>query len=602
MKKTLGFYLLLLFAFLTDVFLVTGCSNPSTGGPGGPEGPKKPEGPSVITGPITAAALQTLIDRDSPILIGGAVQVQKGIVDLKSTQITVDGSLSFNGCTVNAVNADIIVGGGSISTNNSIILVPTVEPAWVGKATGNGTLVPLVSVEEFARGNSVNYTLQTLQIDSTGKISDVDISRGLGNKKIYVIGELKNNYAGLDLSGEHSNIMTLGSINSSANIKLGDATLSGNLTTTGAATLTASKTIIVGGNLSTGTGHVAVDASFTVKGTASIGGTFKLTNAVTFEGDVFFADDITRAGNGTLSFGGNVTLASGKKIPGTIALAAGKSINGALTAETPIALTPAYNAMFTVDTSGSKKFTLDTAGCTLSKGTLAVASGATLVLKENFTVASGATLVNNGTIPIGAAKALLLTASRTGIGKIAGTGTISAGKTTITGVWEAKGNAGTVTIANTGDNGATITASYAAGLSAGAAGAVITQAAGAGNVLTIGTGTTIALGGDGTTIVGSLVLKGAADNPGKLTFAANGYNATGNSLVTTNAVANAAINGVTRIAGNADVGKGIAGRFDIGSVAKFGRLGAGTTPNSITGSSADTVLNGGAYPAGSFGN
>jgi hypothetical protein len=155
---------------------------------------------------------------------------------------------------------------------------------------------------------------------------------------------------------------------------------------------------------------------------------------------------------------------------------------------------------------------------------------------------------------------------------------------------------------NTNDNGATITTAYTAGLKAGAAGAVITQTAAAGNVLTIGTSTTIALGGDGTTAVGSIVLKGAASDPGKLTFAANGFGATGNSLVTTDAAATIAINGITKIAGNGGVGKGIAGNFDIGSVVKFSRLGAGASPNGITGGAADTVLSGGAYPAGSFGN
>jgi hypothetical protein len=601
MKKTFPFYSLILPAFLAGVFLVAGCPNPSSRTPEVPGVPGTPEapGPSVVTGTITGAALQTLVNRGASILIGGPVRIQDGIVDLKSASITVDGPLSFNNCIINAVNADITLGGGSITANGgSVILVPAVEPVWAGKVTGGGTLVPLVSVEEFISGNGFNYTLQSLRIDSAGKILGVDISKALGGKKVYVIGELKNDYAGLDLSRDHSNIVVLGGISSGADIRLGAAVLSGGLTTTGTATLSVIRTVIVGGGLNTGTGAVAIDAPFAVKGTASIGGTFKFSNTVSFEGDVSFADDITRAGGGTLNFEGNVTIAKGKKInlPGAVALATGKSINGALAADTPVTLTPASNAVLTVDGADSKKFTFDTAGCTLTKGTLVIAPDATIAFMENLSVAANAGIVNNGNIST--AKALTLSAG----GRIAGTGTISAGKTAISGAWEVKGPRGTVAIVNTKDNGATITASYAAGLKAGAAGAVITQAAGAGNVLTIGTATTIALGGNGTTAVGSLVLKGAASDPGKLTFAANGFGATGNSLITTDAVATIAINGLTRIAGNDGVGKGIAGNFDIGSVVKFSRLGAGASPNSITGGSADTVLSGGAYSAGSFGS
>jgi hypothetical protein len=545
--------------------------------------------------------MQTLVNRGASILIGGPVQVQEGVVDLKSAHIIVDGSLSFNNCIVNAVNADIAIGGGSITTNNnSVILVPAAEPAWVRKVTGSGTLAPLVSVEEFTRGNGGNYALQSLQIDSAGKILGMDLSKVTGGKKVYITGELKNDYAGLDLSRDYSNIVVLGSVSSGANIRLGAATLSGGLSTTGAATLSTVRTVVVGGDLSTGTGAVAIDAPFTVKGTASIGGTFKFSNTVSFEKDVSFADNITRTGGGTLGFEGNVTIANGKKLnlPGVVTLAAGKSINGALAADTSVTLTPAFNTVLTVDSADNKKLTFDTAGCTLAKGTLAVASDATIALGENLTVAANAAIINNGNISITAAKALMLSAGS----RIAGTGRIDAGKTTIGGAWEAKGTRGTVTIMNTKDNGATITASYAAVLKAGAAGAVITQAADAGNLLTIGTATTIALGGDGTAAVGTIVLKGAASNPGKLTFAANGYGTTGNSLIITDAAATIAINGVTKIAGNNGVGKGIAGNFNIGSVAKFGRLGAGASFNSITGGSADTVLSGGAYPAGSFSN
>jgi hypothetical protein len=598
MKKTHGFHSLLLCVFFTGTFLAAGCPNPSDGTQGAP-GTSGASGPTVLTGTITGTALQTLVNQGTSILIGGAVQVQEAVVDLKSAHITVDGPLSFTGNSiVNAVNADITVGGGSITTNiNSVILVPALEPSWAGKAA-NATLVPLVSVEELIRGNGVNYTLQSLQIDSAGKISGTEISRALGGKKVYVIGELKNDYASLDLSREHSNIVVLGSISSGADIKVGSAFLSGDLSTTGMANLTAVRAVTIGGSLSTGTGAVVVDAPFTVKGTASVGGVFKFADTVLFEGDASFADNITRAGGGTLGFEGNVTIASGKKItlPLTVTLAAGKSINGALAADTPVTLTPALNASLSVDASDSKKLSFEKAGCTLGKGTLAIAPGAAIALEESFRVSPGAAIANNGSVSI--AKSLILPAS----GSISGTGTVNAGKTTISGAWEVKGSRGTVTITNANGLGATITSAYGAGLRAAAAGALITQTAGAGNVLTIGTATTIALGGDGTTALGSIVLKGASSDPGKLTFTANGFGATGNSLITTDAAATTAINGVTKIAGNTGAGKGIAGNFDISGTAKFSRLGASAPSNSISGGGTDTVLNGGVYPAGSFGN
>jgi hypothetical protein len=468
---------------------------------------------------------------------------------------------------------------------------------------------------EFAAGNSVNYALESVYVDSTGKISGVDISGGLGNKKIYVTGELKNDYAALDLFGTHSGIIPLGSVNSAANIRLSAATLSGDLTTTGTATLNISRTVSVGGNLTTGTGAVTVaDAQLIVKGAASVGGTLGLSNTgnttAMFKRDASFADDITKIGNGSVKFEGNVTLAKGKKLTFknscTVTLAAGKSINGALAADVAVTLTPFANATLTVDAADSRKLTLDTAACTLTRGTLAVAKDATLVLGENFTVTAGTALVNNGTIPITATESLILSAGNTGNdGRIAGTGTIIAGKTRISGTWEASGTSGMVNITNTNDTGATITATVTSVFKAIATDAVITQTAGTGNVLTIGANTAIALGGNGITTAGSIVLKGAASDPGKLTFAAYGVSTPGTSRVTTTGGNGIAINGITKIAGNMGVGKGIAGKFNdaiIGNATTFSVLGGGAASNSITGGTADTILRSGAYPAGSFNN
>jgi hypothetical protein len=174
-------------------------------------------------------------------------------------------------------------------------------------------------------------------------------------------------------------------------------------------------------------------------------------------------------------------------------------------------------------------------------GTGAAASGATVTVSSDLTitanktvsvfngvtltVSAGKTITNNGTITLGAgAKLALATASTTSVGKIAGTGVINAGKTVISGAWEAVGateTAGTLTITSAA-TGATITAdgTNATGLKAGAAGAAITQNAGTNNALTIATVTTINFGGTDTTTPVCKISLTKGTNTGKLTLSA----------------------------------------------------------------------------------
>ncbi|MDR2759109.1 MAG: hypothetical protein LBB78_07000, partial [Spirochaetaceae bacterium] len=159
-----------------------------------------------------------------------------------------------------------------------------------------------------------------------------------------------------------------------------------------------------------------------------------------------------------------------------------------------------------------------------------VIPGSTPGPAKTLIIGAGKTFTYNGPVTIEAGGNLVLaTDSTTAVGKIAGTGSIIAGETAITGAWEAvaaNATPGTLTITSAAA-GATITAdgTNATGLKASATGATITQKAGdASNTLTIGaTGHVTIIDLDGTTTgaVGKLVVSGGA-NPGKVAFAVIG--------------------------------------------------------------------------------
>jgi hypothetical protein len=146
---------------------------------------------------------------------------------------------------------------------------------------------------------------------------------------------------------------------------------------------------------------------------------------------------------------------------------------------------------------------------------------------KTLVIGAGKTFTYDGQVNIAAGGSLVLeTTSTTSVGKIAGTGSIIAGLTTIKGAWEAvaeTADPGTLTIGSTA-NGATITAdgAEATGLKASAAGATITQAGGtSGNTISIGAATKLTLGGTTTAPLGAILLKSAGTNPAKLTLAAD---------------------------------------------------------------------------------
>jgi hypothetical protein len=181
------------------------------------------------------------------------------------------------------------------------------------------------------------------------------------------------------------------------------------------------------------------------------------------------------------------------------------------------------------------------------------------------------TIVPGGTL-------ILATGTGSSVAKIAGTGKITAGFTTISGAWDAVGgNVGTVTFLSAA-TGATITAdgTGATGLKAGA-GAIITQNAGeATNNLIIGAATDIDLGGTDAE-VGVILLKndtseGKSDatKNAKLTLsvAATSTIKTGNAIGAKGAAMPLATAGVSVVSGSAFEKFGITNLAGDGTKAK----------------------------------
>jgi hypothetical protein len=204
------------------------------------------------------------------------------------------------------------------------------------------------------------------------------------------------------------------------------------------------------------------------------------------------ADTLASVTAVTVAEGGSFTAAAATFAAATnITIDATATFSGALAP--PGDITVGAKALLTIDNSGS--LTIKAAQTLANAGTVALAS------------TGGSVKLTSGLL--------------TGGAKITGTGKLTAGKTEITGDWQAVGtHASGVTIAATSADAATITAASGEVFTAGA-GAKITQLTGANNNLTIATATVIDLGGT-TSAVGSIVLKKDDTNPGKLSFGATG--------------------------------------------------------------------------------
>ncbi|MDR0589112.1 MAG: hypothetical protein LBG25_01055, partial [Spirochaetaceae bacterium] len=208
--------------------------------------------------------------------------------------------------------------------------------------------------------------------------------------------------------------------------------------------------------------------------------------------------------------------AGGTPAPGTpLSVAAGGTVNG-ITFPAPVKVAAVAAGSATIEGITIEEDQLLTIPASATLVIAAGAPGTGETPAENLFVYEGQVVIE------ATGKLVLATASTANVGRIKGTGTITAGTTTITGAWEAvaaTSDAGTLTILGAA-TGATITAdgTNATGLKAGAAGAAITQAVGASNNLSIGANTVINLDGTDAAAVGKLVLTGDGTNPGKLTL------------------------------------------------------------------------------------
>ncbi|MDR0637796.1 MAG: hypothetical protein LBG27_02655 [Spirochaetaceae bacterium] len=365
MKK---FFLSVAVLLSVSLFLIGCPTDPESGVAGAPGS----VGTTQLSANITAASLQGIVDRGGPILISGSVEIGAGYVDLKGASITVDGALTFaSDSFVNARSAKVAIGAGSIDIQNAVIFPPAGTSVWDSAAnTGSsGKLAPLVSVADFAAAaGSGAYAVQDVTVDASGNIGGTAKATVLGSKTVYILGTLTNADATLDLSTA-TGVKPLGSISSSANIKLAATTLLGNLTVTGAATLTTTNAVDVKGTLTTGTGAVTLGGNLTVGGNAVIGGALAgptSSATITFNG-------------ATASIASYTAKAVASKDT-----FAGKAV---LTIGTLTDIASESEVVFNGPTTVTKMFTPGTSGAIIA------GSGAV-----TFTAALGATTDNNVTV------------------------------------------------------------------------------------------------------------------------------------------------------------------------------------------------------------
>jgi hypothetical protein len=595
---------------------LAGCESPADGSAGA-------SGAIYLSGSLTSAGIQAAIDSGAPLVFAGVTQFDEDIVIVPAGRgVKLIGESAFtlhNSGLLVLEDASSIAGDGKIAgSGTGTVIAPealkdkavnaafikiqsgeTIEPEEPFAVAGNITISDADTSETNIKNNEFDGTVGTLYV-----VGSVTVSAAIADSaNIFVLNnatvsetqtEVINWKVGGTLTATKAPTAGAGAIYAKT-LDVSGAGDTINLSVSGTVTveeLVTAGTVVI----TTGTGGLTADkvtgAAVFATGAkideAAFSGTVKFNDTATL-GEVGFGGDVTVTNNEALTLASDkeVTLADGVSIkiddtaPVTILTAGGKTV---LTPAGDTTLTPAKT---------DKKLTLGAAGATLTSGKLTVAAGAELALGSALTLAP-----NTG--------GLVLSAADTTGAKISGTEGVAAGKTTITGIWQAVGASGTVTIAATGAATSSITASAAAAvLTAGTAG-TITQAAEAGNLLTIAANTTIALGGDGTE-VGKILLKGAAANSGELSFENSGSSDVGTSLVTT-AVTYTAANkaAVTKIGGNEGTGTAIVGYFDnaaVTSATKFSKLGASNATNGIKGGGAgtDTELSGKTYTAADFG-
>jgi hypothetical protein len=363
------------------------------------------------------------------------------------------------------------------------------------------------------------------------------------------------------------------------------ATISFTGAVTSAKTLTLrANTITFGGTFET------TDESLEVAGSSSsvtFANTATFADGASFAGDVVFKDDVTLTANAA-NFGGGAFFADTKKItltaassvitlePGAfLAHGAPADIPGVFSAiianfdEDDVTLTPTANTTLTFGANGTKSIAqAGTAGHGIT-----IAGNATLVPAATYTVASADSAIGvltvGGTLTVGdglltglpegvdntastSAKLVLTGATSTNGATLKGAGTVVAGGTEIVGGtngWQVVNSAGTDTVTLKADAiaASATTAVFTAVGSDKDAIITVPEA----KTFTIEANTTVDLKGTDSSVVGSIVLKGAdsGTNGGTLAFAKGTT-----SIVKT---ANSGSTASNETIENADVGNGL---------------------------------------------
>jgi hypothetical protein len=235
MKKSLIFW----FAAVTcAAWILVGCESP-TNGDAGAAGAAGAPGTTQLSANITAASLQKIVDAGGPILISDAVEIGAGYVDLKTASVTVDAALTFaTGSIVNARSASVVVGAGSITGTNAVIIPPAGASVW--DSVAGHTSAGLVSVAEFvAATGSGSYAVESLSVNASG-IGGTALATATGSKTVYVLGTLAIDAASAVDTGS-AKLVALGETTAAGanGVTFGADTKIGTLKATGALKITA---------------------------------------------------------------------------------------------------------------------------------------------------------------------------------------------------------------------------------------------------------------------------------------------------------------------------------------------------------------------------
>jgi hypothetical protein len=551
------------------------CESPTDGAAGSPGrlGPGFVSG--AISVAALQRQIDLYADAGSELTFDSIEVTGAGVVDFKTVKAYVVGPLATDNSNtggaaiLNLANANIELGeGGNIALGHADDVAVGTAEQFAGKGTTGVYAETAAALPETAAEVGGVTAVKDLELDE-----DLTIASGL---KVFVYGTLTINGTDDSPSGGYGNgIVAIGTVkvteantaalSADTNVDVTGATILYEGATAVAVTLPAALKVfafkVTGeqGVLKVAGGTTSVEAAVTQNngfvefvsavtnaaitgkgrirfanpagdGTATAFGTASDISASIIE----FPNGFSTSESGTVALSGDVYIADGKAITfghadGTLTLKEGSAVkagtvkdnasdSAALNAAADTVLTPVATAALTATagtTDTDPKLALGTANLTLTSGKLFVPADAELAVSSvALTIAAGAELKNAGTVTLtGTGSAGLTAAADDGGAQSTGTGTLTAGKTEITGIWQATGASGTVTVAAASANTASITGASPAGLIAGAGGA-ITQKTGESNKLTL---TTVTLD---LSANGSLTLKGAEANGGQVAMGA----------------------------------------------------------------------------------